>query len=209
MPFNIDLHIHTRYSGDNNADPEEAVVRAIENNLQGIAFTEHYYYGASEFVGRLRSTYGDHIVICRGVEFSTPEGHCLVFGVDTDVLGLKGLPVDEVVTIVSGAGGVVIPSHPFRTGNSLGDSIRWVKGICAVEGHNGCNMKRFNTKAVEAARELGLPFTGGSDAHEPKDVGSCYTEFDDPVTAENLVERLRSGRYRGVDTRKSSTGYWE
>ncbi len=207
MPFNIDLHVHTRYSGDNNADPEEAVVRAIENNLQGIAFTEHYCYGASEFVRRLRAAYGAHIVICRGVEFSTPEGHCLVFGVDTDALGLKGLPVDEVVRIVSGAGGVVIPSHPYRTGNSLGDSIRRVKGICAVEGHNGCNMKRFNMKAVEAAGELGLPFTGGSDAHEPKDVGSCYTEFDDPVTTENLAELLRVGRYRGIDTRKSSTGY--
>lgn len=207
MPFKIDLHVHTRHSGDNNADPEESVVQAINNNLQGIAFTEHYYYEASGFAERLGIKYRDRIVIFRGVEFSTSDGHCLVFGVNTDGLGLKGLPADEVVRVVARSGGVVIPSHPYRIGNSLGEAIRRVKGICAVEGYNGCNMEVFNVKAIEVAQELRLPFTGGSDAHDPADVGACYTEFDDLVTAENFIERLKAGRYRGVDTRKISKGY--
>jgi predicted metal-dependent phosphoesterase TrpH len=208
MSFKIDLHVHTRNSGDNNADPEESVVRAISAGLQGIAFTEHYYYEASGFAERLGMKYRDRIVIFRGVEFSTADGHCLVFGVDTDGLGLKGLAADEIVQIVGAAGGVVIPSHPYRIGNSLGDRIRHVRGICAVEGYNGCNMQRFNAKAVEVARELGLPFTGGSDAHDPADVGACYTEFEDLVTEENFIEFLKAGRYRGVDTRKISKGFW-
>jgi predicted metal-dependent phosphoesterase TrpH len=208
MPFKIDLHVHTRHSGDNDADPEESVARAISRDLQGIAFTEHYYYEVSEFAERLSMKYRDRIVIFRGVEFSTSDGHCLVFGVNTDGLGLKGLSADEVVRVVVGAGGVVIPSHPYRMGNSLGDSIRRVKGICAVEGYNGCNMERFNVKAVEVARELRLPFTGGSDAHDPADVGACYTEFDDLVTEENFIELLKAGRYHGVDTRKISKGFW-
>ncbi|MBA4372819.1 MAG: metal-dependent phosphohydrolase [Thermodesulfovibrio sp.] len=206
-PFKLDLHVHTRHSGDNSADPEEAVVQAIGRNLQGIAFTEHYYYEASEFAEQLCLKYRDRIVIFRGVEFSTADGHCLVFGVNTDGMGLKGLSAGEVVRAVVRAGGVVIPSHPYRLGNSLGDGIRQVKGICAVEGYNGCNMASYNVRAIEAARALGLPFTGGSDAHEPADVGACYTEFDAPVTPENLVEQLRGGRYRGVDTRKISKGY--
>ncbi|MGC2064438.1 MAG: PHP domain-containing protein [Thermodesulfovibrionales bacterium] len=207
MPFKIDLHVHTRNSGDNNADPEESVVRAINNNLQGIAFTEHYYYAASEFAERLRIKYQDRIIIFRGVEFSTSDGHCLVFGVNTDGLGLKGLSAEEVVRIVGRVGGVVIPSHPYRIGNSLGDCIRRVNGLCAVEGYNGCNMERYNIKAVEVARELCLPFTGGSDAHDPSDVGACYTEFDTPVTPDNLVGQLKAGGYRGVDIRKISKGY--
>lgn len=206
-PFKLDLHVHTRYSRDNDADPEEAVLRAISRGLQGIAFTEHYYYEASGFVEELRGKYRGRIVLFRGVEFSTAEGHCLVFGVDTDGLGLKGCSVETLVSAVIPAGGVVIPSHPYRLGNSLGDIIRRVKGLCAVEGYNGCNMARYNTSAVEAAHELGLPFTGGSDAHEPGDVGACYTEFAAPVTPETLVERLREGNYRGVDTRKISKGY--
>lgn len=206
MPFKIDLHVHTRNSGDNNADPEESVVQAINHNLQGIAFTEHYYYEASEFVEGLKIKYRGRIVIFRGVEFSTADGHCLIFGVNTDPLGLKGLSADEVVRVVVRSGGVAIPSHPYRIGNSLGDSIRRVKGICAVEGYNGCNMERYNVKAVEVARELCIPFTGGSDAHDQADVGSCYTEFNDLVTYESFIELLKAGRYRGVDTRKISKG---
>ena len=85
----IDLHIHSENSGDNFTDPEEVVMRAIERGLDGIAFTEHYYYEASEGVEALQEKYRNSIMIFRGVEFSAAEGHCLVFGVNTDRLSLK------------------------------------------------------------------------------------------------------------------------
>lgn len=202
--FRIDLHVHSRFSGDTDSDPEESVIRALELNLSGIAFTEHYSYEASEFVEGLREKYGDAIMILRGVEFSSREGHCLIFGVNTDRLLLKHSPAGEVIKTVTAAGGVVIPSHPYRGGNSLGDLVRNMKDICAVEGYNGGNMHAFNVKATEAAKDLTLPFTGGSDAHNPHEVGSCFTEFDDEVTYDNFIELLMRGRYRGVDTRKIS-----
>jgi predicted metal-dependent phosphoesterase TrpH len=86
----------------------------------------------------------------------------------------------------------------------MGELVRSVDGICALEGYNGCNMHGFNARAIEAAVALGLPFTGGSDAHTPQEVGACYTEFDDAVTAENLIGLLKAGKYRGIDTRKIS-----
>jgi predicted metal-dependent phosphoesterase TrpH len=204
MKFKIDLHVHSKYSTDNNADPEETVLRAIELGLQGIAFTEHYYYGASEPVEVLKDKYKDSIMIFRGVEFSTAEGHCLVFGTDTDKLGIKHAPATDVVRFVSKAGGVVIPSHPYRPGTSLGDLVHSVNGITGLEGYNGANMYAFNVKAIDAARTLKLPYTGGSDAHDPQEVGSCYTVFRDPVTYENFIDSLKAGNYRGVDTRKIS-----
>ena len=204
MKFKIDLHVHTKYSGDNDSDPEEAILRAIELGLHGIAFTEHYYYEASEPVEILKEKYKNSILIFRGVEFSTAEGHCLVFGVDTDTLSIKYASVKEVIRVVHREGGVVIPSHPYRSVNSLGDLVRNVTGLCALEGYNGCNMHAFNMKAIEAAEVLNLPYTGGSDAHSPWEVGSCFTEFDEVVTAENLIEVLKAGKFRGVDTRKIS-----
>jgi predicted metal-dependent phosphoesterase TrpH len=204
MKFKIDLHVHTKYSGDNDSDPEEAILRAIELGLHGIAFTEHYYYEASEPVEILKEKYKNSILIFRGVEFSTAEGHCLVFGVDTDTLSIKYASVNEVMQAVHQKGGVVIPSHPYRSVNSLGDLVRNVPGLCALEGYNGCNMHAFNVKALEAAELLKIPYTGGSDAHSPCEVGSCFTEFDDAVTAENLIEVLKAGKFRGVDTRKIS-----
>jgi predicted metal-dependent phosphoesterase TrpH len=204
MKSRIDLHVHSKYSGDTDADPEEAVLHAIGLKLDGIAFTEHYSYAASEYAIGLQKKYRDIIMIFRGVEFSAAEGHCLVFGVDTDRLAIKYAPVEDIVRIVALHGGVVIPSHPFRGGNSLGERIHDLKGIAALEGYNGCNMHAFNVRAINAAKILSLPFTGGSDAHAPREVGSCYTEFQEEVRPDNLVDLLRKGRYYGVDTRKVS-----
>jgi predicted metal-dependent phosphoesterase TrpH len=204
MKFRIDLHVHSKYSGDTDAEPEEEILQAISQDLQGIAFTEHYSYAASEYVEGLQEKFRDSILLIRGVEFSAAEGHCLIFGVDTDRLAIRYAPVEDVVRIVTRLGGVVIPSHPYRGGNSLGDGILNLRGITAVEGYNGCNMHAFNVRAIEAARVLNLPFTGGSDAHAPREVGSCYTEFSDVVTPDNFVEVLKRGIYRGVDTRKIS-----
>ena len=207
MTFKIDIHIHTKFSGDNYTEPEETVLHAIEINLQGIAFTEHYSYEASEHAERLREKYKDRIMIFRGVEFSAAEGHCLVFGVNTDKLSIKNAPVEEVIKAVNGSGGIVIPSHPFRGGNSLGDNIELIRGFSAIEGYNGYSHHSQNTKAVEAAKRLQIPYTGGSDAHEAKEVGACFTEFYDEVTFDNFLDLLKAGNYKGVDTRKVSRAW--
>ena len=207
MPCNIDLHVHSVYSGDNPTDPEEVVLKAIERGLDGIAFTEHYSYEASESVVLLREKYGSQIMLFRGVEFSAAEGHCLVYGVNTDRLSIKYAPIADLIRIVNNNGGVSIPSHPYRGVNSIGDMIRNLNGICAIEGYNGCNMHSFNQKAVDTAQALNLPFTGGSDAHAAGEIGSCYTEFSDIVTYDNFIGLLKQGRYRGIDTRKISR-FW-
>lgn len=207
MPSRIDLHVHSKYSQDNESEPEESIIKAIELKLHGIAFTEHYSYEASEPIERLKKQYKDRILVFRGVEFSAAEGHCLIFGADTDKLSINYAPVAEIIRVVIKAGGVVIPSHPFRKVNSIGDIAHNLKGITALEGCNGCNMPSYNTMAIEAAKSLNLPYTGGSDAHYPKEVGSCFTEFSDEVTADNLIEMLKSGKYHGVDTRRFGVTY--
>ncbi|MGO9954128.1 MAG: PHP-associated domain-containing protein [Dissulfurispiraceae bacterium] len=204
MAFNVDLHVHSLASGDADATPEELIFQAIKIGLHGIAFTEHYSYEASEPVEMLKERYSNQILVLRGVELSASDGHCLVFGVNTDRLLSSYLPMSEIVQIVNPHGGVVIPSHPYRGINSLGDAVKTLKGICALEGHNGCNLHAFNVKAVKAAAELRLPFTGGSDAHDYRSVGLCYTSFAEPVTHDNFIELLKSGNYSGTDTRKIS-----
>lgn len=204
MIFNIDLHVHTKFSGDNYTEPNDTVLHAITLNLQGIAFTEHYSYEASEHAEKLRELYKGRIMIFRGVEFSAAEGHCLIFGVNTDKLSIKNAPAEEVTRIVNESGGVVIPSHPFRGGNSLGDKIEQIKDFSAIEGYNGYSHHSQNIKAIEAAKRLKLPYTGGSDAHESKEVGACFTEFYDKVTYDNFLDLLKTGNYQGVDTRKVS-----
>lgn len=202
--FRIDLHVHSRHSGDSVSEPEEIIEYAIERGLDGVAFTEHYSYEASEPVEYLKGKYGGDILILRGVEFAAREGHFLVFGVNTDKLGLNYPPVDELIRAVQSAGGVIIPSHPFRGSHSIGESVFEYDGFTALEGYNGYNLHQYNLRAIEAAVKMNIPYTGGSDAHEPNEVGQCYTEFDVSITEENLVSVLRGGNYRGVDVRKVS-----
>ncbi|MDA8433901.1 MAG: PHP domain-containing protein [Nitrospiraceae bacterium] len=208
MNFRIDLHVHSKYSGDTDAEPEELISHAIAAGMNGIAFTEHYSFRASAPVERLREKYEDSILIVRGVELSAAEGHCLVFGADTDRLPLSHAPLEVIVRVVNEAGGVVIPSHPFRRGSGIGEALNGIEGICALEGYNGANLHAFNARAIEVAQELKLPFTGGSDAHAPREVGSCYTEFFEVVSSDNLITLLRKGGYRGADARKISRGWW-
>ncbi|HTZ17436.1 MAG TPA: PHP domain-containing protein [Dissulfurispiraceae bacterium] len=204
MEYNIDLHVHSRSSGDSDADPEELVLQAIRIGLHGIAFTEHYSYEASEPAEVLKEKYRNDIIIFRGVEFSTAEGHCLIFGVNTDKLLSAFMSIKDAVRIVDQHGGILIPSHPFRGINSLGDRVKRTKGICAIEGYNGCNLHAFNARAVETAAELNLPFTGGSDAHDSGSVGLCYTTFSDKLSHDNFISVMKAGNFRGVDTRKIS-----
>jgi predicted metal-dependent phosphoesterase TrpH len=204
MKSKIDLHVHSRESGDNDADPEEIIEQALTRGLDGIVITEHYSYEASEHAERLREKYRGDLLVLRGVEFSAAEGHCLVFGVNTDRLSLGPAPIRDVVRQVVAAGGIVVPSHPYRGGNSLGELVLDLPGISGLEGYNGANMHAMNKKAIETAGRLGLPFTGGSDAHSPAEVGSCYTEFDDTVTYDNFLDLLRRGRFQGIDVRKIS-----
>jgi predicted metal-dependent phosphoesterase TrpH len=208
MNYKVDLHVHSKYSGDTDADPEELILRALSRGLHGIAFTEHYSYEASEPVERLREKYKDSILILRGVELSAAEGHCLVFGANTDRLSVSHLPVDAIVRVVGKVCGVVIPSHPYRRGSGVGEALFQMQGLCAIEGCNGANLHAFNTKAIETARELNLPFTGGSDAHAPEEVGLCYTVFRNRVSYDNFLDLLRKGEYHGVDARKISRGWW-
>jgi histidinol phosphatase-like PHP family hydrolase len=38
----IDLHCHSKYSGDIHLEPEDVIELAIKLNLDGVCFPEHY-----------------------------------------------------------------------------------------------------------------------------------------------------------------------
>lgn len=199
--FKIDMHNHSYYSEDSTVSPEESVERALELGLDGIAFTEHNSYEASEPVERLKERYNGSIKIFRGMEYSSAEGHVLIFGIRDDRLlaAEQNAPIREVIKIVAEQKCLIIIPHPFREWSLLRIDLSGLNGICAIEAYNHHNNRTENEKAVQAAQALRLPTTGGSDSHRIDEVGSCYTEFFVPVTYENFLDVLRGGQYRGVD----------
>jgi predicted metal-dependent phosphoesterase TrpH len=169
--------------------------------LDGIAFTEHNSYEASEPVERLKERYNGSFKIFRGAEYSSAEGHVLIFGIRNDRLfaGEHNAPIREIIRVVNKHGGLIVIPHPFREWSLLRTDIAGLNGICAIEAYNHHNNRTENGKAAQAAQMLRLPTTGGSDSHCLEEVGGCYTEFFSPVTYENFLDVLRSGQYRGVD----------
>lgn len=83
----IDYHMHTWFSSDSNANPEEHVQKAIEMGLDEICFTDHYdvdYPGEkfeldiikyTEYISKLKEKYKDKITIKIGIEMGLDPIH--------------------------------------------------------------------------------------------------------------------------------------
>lgn len=196
----IDLHCHSKYSGDNHLEPERVVRLARERGLDGVCFTEHYSFDSSWPIENISVPPG--FLVLRGVEVSTDCGHLLVYGVEDDSWNRWGrnlhLNVNKVIQSVHAAGGICVPAHPFRGYESLGQKILTLHDIDAVETHNGVNDQEQNQLAIQAALKLGLPSTGGSDCHQLYAVGRGFTEFYNPVSSmKDLIREIRERNCQG------------
>jgi hypothetical protein len=132
----------------------------------------------------------------------------LVFGFEEEVSEL--IPLVELRSRVSQASGFLIAAHPFRGfltfgGSEIGLTPQQAAAremfslVDGIEVLNGRVTASENRLARAVAAELGLPATGGSDAHQVSELGRYATAFPEPLTSEaDLVAALRAGRGRPV-----------
>ena len=183
MPFNIDLHAHTFFSGDGVSSPEELITAGQAKGLHGLAITDHNTCEAIPYLlkkGLMREDgqpVNDFLII-PGVEVTTAEGHLLCIGtVLPDPPKLKGQPAHEICELIHERGGLAIPPHPydlFRAGIRF--SVLETLPIDAIEVFNAATtLRRYNRYAFKYAQERGLPMTAASDAHHAAAVGTAYT----------------------------------
>lgn len=196
----IDLHCHSKFSGDSLFEPEELIEEALRKGLDGACFTEHHSFMASRPVERIQVPEG--FSVFRGLEISTDQGHLLVYGLKDDAWNVWGsneyLDFVEVVEKVHALGGICVPAHPFRTGDSFVKDLMSVDGFDAIETHNGMNSDKENEKAIQVSKLRSLPSIGGSDCHKRVQVGRAYTVFENPVRSiEDLIREILSGNCRG------------
>ncbi len=180
MPFNIDLHTHTFFSGDGVSSPEDLIAAARAKNLQGIAITDHNTCDAITYLlekglMRMDGMPVDNFLILPGVEVTTAEGHLLCIGATLPFL--KGRPAAEVCDMIHHRGGLAIPPHPydlFRAGIRFSTLERLP--VDAIEVFNAATtLRRYNRYAFKYAQVRGLPMIAGSDAHHAAAVGTAYT----------------------------------
>jgi len=187
----VDLHVHSSCSPDGRSDVGRLVARLSELGLDGLALTDHNTVaGHSALADLARQHPGLRLI--PGVEVSTLEGHLLAYGLEE--VPPAGRPVAEVVEWVVVHGGVPVLAHPFRRIHGVGEAIARSARVPALEVVNGHNGPRANRRAGAIAVGRGIGRTGGSDAHDLRELGRAWTRFPaEAGTVDQLLEALRRG----------------
>ena len=185
-----DFHSHTCYSHDGYQTPRELVARAREVELDRIAITDHH-----TIEGALRAHDVDPSRVIVGEEITTRCG--------IDVIGLyltkciaPRLTLEQVVDEIRAQGGVVYVPHPFAylvTPRKRAERAAPLADIVEI-----WNSRAFygpwNRRALELARERGLPVAAGSDGHFGFELGRAVTvlpRFHDDKTLKVAAKDAR------------------
>lgn len=198
----IDLHTHTLpLSLDSGLKPVDLLTLAKVAGLDGVCLTEHNAVWNKDEAAALAERF--QIAVFRGMEVGTAFGHVLVFGLEhyTDDM----MHLDYLRDAVREAKGAMVLAHPHRHGEwpfPFDQLPQWFHGI---ETLNGSDANDANSYLVSMAAQIGLPGTGGSDAHSRGSIGSCATQFEHRLASDaDLVRELRAQRCSAVRLRATT-----
>lgn len=215
------MHVHTYCSKDSNLEPRKIIQLMKEKGLDGFCIMDHNHFFQDPSTEELARSYG--LVLFNGMEYSSANGHILIYGLSKDQLQcLKEFePAQRIIDFALKNDGVAVPAHPFldwkllknRTDgikNPAGeedklmlDHLYTLSGLEAIETINGALIRLIpysNQRALNAQKKLSLGGIGGSDAHLVCEIGSTYTVFPDRInTVKELVQAVKSKNYKAVD----------
>lgn len=184
-----DFHIHTVYSADSLVQPKTLVdMLNAHPFIKVAAITDHDSVRANKPTIEMAKAYPD-ILIIPGCEISTVNGDMLVLG--TFELPPKPWTPESVSDYTRSIDAVSIVAHPFRT-YGMGDRARGVK-VDAIEVLNGGSSKDANVQAKEFAKELGLPGTAGSDAHQVSELFAVCNQVEASMTVDSILSAIKKG----------------
>jgi predicted metal-dependent phosphoesterase TrpH len=188
----MDPHIHSKYSGDATASPEDIIRKSKEIGLDAIAIADHNTLKGSIVAMKEVKDLDDFIVI-PAMEVTSNKGHIVALGITQEVE--KGLSPEETIDKIRSQGGIAIAPHPF---------VRYREGLCgyvknldidAIETLNSRYIFGYsNWRAKRLAEKRGIPKIGASDAHFLGAIGSCVTELEAEFSVESIIKGILSGK---------------
>jgi len=183
--FKVDMHVHTHYSYKDGINSPEQMIRAAERRgLDGIAITDHdNLEGAFE-----AQSVKTGLLIIIGCEISSTEGHILAYGIEESIE--KGLSAMDTIEQIHGQGGIAVAAHPFdHRRSAVGDLVYKLPfdGVEALNGH----FVNDKGRTKEICEKNSFNMVAGTDAHMAKEIGSCYTIFNN---IDDVYEEIKNGR---------------
>ena len=183
----IDLHTHSKYSGDCRMEPADILKTAEKVGLDGVAITDHNTVKGGLAASRIKSD----IEVIAGAEIRTNRGEVIGYFLNEEI---EKRELFEVIDAIRDQGGIVCIPHPFDI-RSVFDIFRMYKlkptdeileAVDCIEVLNSrCAVNAFNEKARRLAEERGLGMTAGSDAHTLSEIGASGVIVDSPEDVGN------------------------
>lgn len=197
MTINIDLHVHTKFSGDCQISPKIIVEQLHSQSLiEGVAITDHDTLKGFNYVRKLAAPY--NLLVIPGMELTTPQGHLIILGIDKEPK--HPMTVWEAVDFSIEQGGVIVIPHPYRQ-NGIADVAIEIQAH-AIEVLNPRITREANTQASELAKIRGLAPVGGSDCHHIDEMWAVCTEIDSEPRIEHILNAIKLGRTKPRRLRK-------
>jgi len=159
------------------------------NSIKVVAITDHDSIRACRATMALAAAYPD-ILIIPGVEITTTTGDMLILG--TEELPPKPWTPQEVADYAKSIDAVSIVAHPYRL-YGMGDTVKTLK-IDAIEVLNGGSSTVANQQAKQMAKELNLPGTAGSDAHQMSELFSVYNKIQADLNIDSILRAIKKGQ---------------
>lgn len=192
----VDLHLHTRHSFDCDYKVETIVRAAEAAGLDAVAITDHDTMSGCAVARKAARK----MTIIPGMEISTWKG--------THLIGLflkeeiQSRDILDVIDEIHDQGGLVLLPHPFRRSTGLmygrdkhglydGDEIREILNrldLVELANHRS-EIKEITDTDAFFSTYPELPLVGGSDAHEPENVGKAHTVLE--ISGDNAPETIR------------------
>lgn len=230
--INADLHYHRKTSsnmkGTFNSTIDTAQKRLGPGGLLALVnFQDSRYERFSEEAGYERKKFGNaiyvpqkDILVIRGQEIPTKEGHILVLGLNRGNHLKSGRPLLDTLNEAVDNNGITVADHPFYVegiGPFLAENYKdTIECLDAIEGYNsqaslyipGLTTANANKEAQLAynfiqhnAQHLG--FISVSDGHSLSELGRSYTTLQMPhyedikngyTLRNNLREAIRKSK---------------
>jgi len=180
--------VHTYYSNDGVITPKQLIAYSKEQGLDGVAITDH-----DTIQGALKLVDNKELIIIPGTEITTLQGHVLALNV-TELFPSK-LNMSETIEKIHEQDGIAVAAHPSVILKGLRMRMCRDLNFDAVEVINSAafpfSLATFLNRKM--AVNLGLPQTGGSDAHLAVEIGSAYTLIDADPEIDEIVEAIKNG----------------
>ena len=212
----IDLHVHSsEISPCSFLSVEQLLDLYTKTDYDGLVITNHFAAGACKYVQSqgldfhktfhetLRKAYelgqqkGFLVLGGYEVRFAGSDNDYLVYGMSEsqclDYEKIFALTPAEFGKFAADEGFLFYQAHPFRNGMDIINPECFF-GIEIKNGHPRHDSR--NDIAAAWAKKYNLHAIGGSDCHQPEDVGSSGIITDCKIeNIEDLVEVLRHDRY--------------